>query len=112
MEADLHRYHHLDLVDLYRGRLSLRKVHVLVTHLPYDGALARALSDGRPVFGLTDYLIADVWVALMRANFKDPPDRHPWLETPSNGTSETKRSRMLDRQRRYATRRSEGTESV
>lgn len=100
MEADLARYHHIDLVDLYRGELSLRKVHVLVTHLPHDSALVKTLSDA-PVFGLTDYLLADLWVLLAKANFQDMPDRHPWLDTPGDAPK-GKRERMLARQARYA----------
>lgn len=34
VEADLHRYYHLDLVDMYRGLLSVRKISVLLINLP------------------------------------------------------------------------------
>ena len=33
----------MDLLDLYRGRLSYRRVCVLVTHLPEDAAVWRVL---------------------------------------------------------------------
>ena len=81
--------------------MSLRKVHVLVTHLPHDSDLAKALHNDTPVFGLTDFLLADLWVLLAKANFQDMPDRHPWLDTPA-AAPKGKRERMLERQRRYA----------
>jgi hypothetical protein len=34
VEADLHRFYNLDLVDMYRGLLSVRKISVLVMNLP------------------------------------------------------------------------------
>lgn len=34
VEADLHRFYQLDLADMYRGLLSVRKVSVLVLNLP------------------------------------------------------------------------------
>lgn len=34
MEADLQRFYHLDLADMYRGRLTVRKICVLVMNLP------------------------------------------------------------------------------
>ncbi|WP_063778074.1 hypothetical protein [Lentzea aerocolonigenes] len=47
LEVDLLR-HGVDLLDLYRGELEFRRVCALVTHLPPDSALWRALSpDGR-----------------------------------------------------------------
>jgi hypothetical protein len=34
VEADLQRFYQVDLVDMYRGRISVRKVAVLVLNLP------------------------------------------------------------------------------
>ena len=42
METDLLRYG-VDLLDLYRGGLSYRRVCALVTHLPDDAAVWRVL---------------------------------------------------------------------
>ena len=42
METDLLRYG-VDLLDLYRGTLSYRRVCALVTHLPDDAAVWRVL---------------------------------------------------------------------
>lgn len=43
METDLLRYG-VDLLDLYRGSLSCRRVCALVTHLPDDAAVWRVLN--------------------------------------------------------------------
>ena len=46
IESDLHDKG-VDLVDLYRGRLSLRKVAVLIAFLPPTSALAIATNGGQ-----------------------------------------------------------------
>lgn len=44
IEADLEREYRRDLADVWRGRMTLRKVAVLIRGLPPDGATARALA--------------------------------------------------------------------
>jgi hypothetical protein len=39
VEADLQRYYGIDLADMYRGRLTPRKVAVLVQYLPRGAVL-------------------------------------------------------------------------
>ena len=39
LEADLQRYYNVDLADMYRGRVSVRKVSVLAANLPRGGAV-------------------------------------------------------------------------
>lgn len=51
----------MDLLDFYRGTLSVRKLIVLVRQLSVESALVRALNDGRPPWTTTDHLIADLW---------------------------------------------------
>lgn len=58
MEADLSRYHQIDLRDLWRGRLTLRQIAVRVRWLPADSACALTL-DG-PGWSTTDYLMGDM----------------------------------------------------
>ncbi|MCP3800318.1 hypothetical protein NLX83_13725 [Allokutzneria sp. A3M-2-11 16] len=41
LEADFLRWFGVDLLDLYRGRLSLRRVCLLVQHLPIEAAVWR-----------------------------------------------------------------------
>ncbi|WWV91847.1 tail assembly chaperone [Microbacterium phage phiMiGM15] len=65
MEADLQRFHGVDLAGLWRGELTIRRLSVLVHHLPGDGALKRlgmpASADGWTV---NSFLLADVIHAL------------------------------------------------
>ena len=44
VEADLQRYYRIDLGDLFRGRLSLRRLGVLVAALPPESATMSALA--------------------------------------------------------------------
>ncbi len=44
IEADFQQHYRVDLVDLWRGTLSLRRVRVLLDHLPPDCATAYALA--------------------------------------------------------------------
>lgn len=58
MEADLARYYRIELADHWRGRLTLRRLAVLVRHLPPECACHRVLgSDG---WTLANYLQADL----------------------------------------------------
>lgn len=44
IEADLERYYRRDLCDLWRGRMTLRKLTVLMNGLPPESATVRALA--------------------------------------------------------------------
>lgn len=58
MEADLARYYRIELADLWRGLLSLRRLAVLTRHLPSDSATAMAV--GGNGWTLSHYLMADM----------------------------------------------------
>ena len=45
MEADLLRYYSIELVDLWRGRLSFRRLALLIRHLPSDSWTQTKLRD-------------------------------------------------------------------
>lgn len=62
------RYYGVDVLDFYRGRLSPRRLFTLIERLPADSATARSMNDGQPVWTLTDQLLADLWVATVRAS--------------------------------------------
>lgn len=48
----------MQLVDLWRGQLTLRRLHVLIEHLPPESATARAQIDGPLAsWSLTDALL-------------------------------------------------------
>jgi hypothetical protein len=61
IEADLQRTYGVDLVDLWRGTLTLRRVRVLLEGLPPDSSTAYAVAeaDNGPLAGwrLTDVLL-------------------------------------------------------
>jgi hypothetical protein len=48
VEADLQRYYGIDLRDLWRGGLSLRRVRVLLDHLPSESHWATMLRAHAP----------------------------------------------------------------
>ncbi|WP_017590912.1 hypothetical protein [Nocardiopsis ganjiahuensis] len=58
MEADLARYYRIELADLWRGLLTLRRLAVLLRHLPSESATATAL--GGDGWTLAHYLMADI----------------------------------------------------
>lgn len=80
------RFYRIDLLDFYRGTLTARRIRVLVNHLPHNSALMRALNGGRPGWSVTDHLLADLWVLILRAitrgesTIEDHPVRAAMLE--------------------------------
>jgi hypothetical protein len=65
IEADLQHHYHLDLCDLYRGKLSLRRLGVLVRRLPATSELVKSIYG--PGFTTVD-LLADLWAVTVKAN--------------------------------------------
>ncbi|WP_420034364.1 hypothetical protein ACN2WE_19200 [Streptomyces sp. cg28] len=59
----------MDLLDWYRGRLSSRRLALLVRHMPGDSALARELHGEGADWQVTDYLLAHVVDLLQEANW-------------------------------------------
>lgn len=100
MEADLSRYHHLDLRDLWRrgpdGRrlLTLRQVAVRVRFLPPESASMQAL-DGLSV---TDVLLMDIYQALT-------DQEHPGRPKPGKRDVDPKRAQTRARARMRAQQR-------
>ncbi|WP_149183952.1 hypothetical protein [Streptomyces sp. TRM49041] len=74
----------MDLLDWHRGRLSSRRLAVLVKHMPRDSALTRALESDAAEWTVTDYLLAAAVDHLAAANWmfasvntdedSDPPE--------------------------------------
>ncbi|WP_405535736.1 hypothetical protein OG787_18025 [Streptomyces sp. NBC_00075] len=69
LEADLLRYYGTDLLDWHRGRLSSRRLAVLVKHLPRDCALNRELHGEAAEWTVTDHLLAATVDHLAAANW-------------------------------------------
>ena len=99
IEADFCRYFGVDLLDLYRGRLSLRKIGVLLRALPGDSATAIAVHGEAALWTVTNYQLADVvdaaaltcW-AVVAANSKRTPRVPPRSyrpKRPGSGTPDT-----------------------
>ncbi|MER5862348.1 hypothetical protein [Kitasatospora sp. NPDC002040] len=75
----------MDLLDWHRGRLSSRRLSVLVQHLPRDSNTVRALHGEAAEWTLTDHLLAAAVDHLAVANWmflsvnrdedSDPPER-------------------------------------
>lgn len=68
MEADFHRYYGLDVLDLYRGRMSPHKAARLFGQLPPDGAVGRA--NAGEGYTITDHLILEMIDLLVGANWQ------------------------------------------
>lgn len=69
VEADLQRFYGVDLLDLYRGKLSIRKLAALVSGLPRGSALHIAMSGEEALWGTSDYLLAATVDHLAVANW-------------------------------------------
>jgi hypothetical protein len=79
------RFYGIDLLDLYRGRLSLRRLAVLVRQLPPESATVRALTP-EAAWSTTDYLLAAVLDAARWGN---------WLTVETNKRKGAKNPRPL-----------------
>ncbi|MEU5043029.1 hypothetical protein AB0G40_19165 [Streptomyces griseorubiginosus] len=63
------RHYGVDLLDWHRGRLSSRRLRVLVEHLPPDSSFARAVHGEQAEWTVTDHLLAAVVDHLAVANW-------------------------------------------
>ncbi|MFI5877532.1 hypothetical protein ACIBAH_34885 [Streptomyces sp. NPDC051445] len=71
LEADLLEFFNVDLLDVWRGRLSIRRIGVLIDSLmrkPGKSTLLMAM-DERAAWSESDYLLARVSDALELSNF-------------------------------------------
>ncbi|MFI6059126.1 hypothetical protein [Streptomyces sp. NPDC051286] len=59
----------MDLLDWHRGRLTSRRLAVLVAHMPRDSVLARELHGDAAEWSVTDYLLAHVVDLFQEANW-------------------------------------------
>ncbi|MEW2399584.1 hypothetical protein [Streptomyces sp. NPDC046862] len=59
----------MDLLDWHRGRLSSRRLAVLVKHLPRDSATLQGAHGEAARWSVTDYLLASVVDQLAEANW-------------------------------------------
>jgi hypothetical protein len=69
IEADLLRYYGVDLLDYHRGRLTARRLRVLLRHLPREAALPAELHGDDARWGLPEHLLAIVGDQLALGNW-------------------------------------------
>lgn len=74
MEADLQRFYGIDYRDRWRdgGRLTLRRLYVLLANLPPESALAALERDGKPDIRLEHVMLGDIWQATARSRKPHP----------------------------------------
>lgn len=60
----------MDLLDLWRGGLTLRRVSALVDNLPRDAATCRAVYGEVAEWGPSERILADVFDVLAQANWQ------------------------------------------
>lgn len=95
LEADLLRFYGVDLLDLWRGRLSLRRLSVLVAGLPSESALWADENGIARGWTLTNLIMADVFHA-----FAGEP--YPGRPAPKNDRKRDVTSRLLAQRARLA----------
>ena len=105
MEADLQAVYGIDYRDRWRrdpsgrARLTLRRLSVLITHLP-DTSCVAMIQDDQPRWRLEHILLAHVWQA--SAGSKQP---HPMLAAAQRGSRKARRNVDPDRRRRLTAAR-------
>lgn len=111
LEADFQRYYGLDLLDLWRGRLSARKASVLARQLPY-GAQTWISCGFDNAWSAETHLTASLFDAVNVGNWQRAGDKHAKRPTPVQRPSGARESAeqadrhqiraqaFLDRQRR------------
>lgn len=116
MEADLARFYGVDYRDRWRrdqrGRrvLTLRRLRVLIRHLPEESALALAERDGKPHWSVEAHLIDDLRMSLTGTK-AHPAQRHPARPKPLPKPTTPERHRRIAAARRRAADRRRRIES-
>jgi len=112
VEADLQQYYGIDYRDRWRGDLTLRRIFVLVNHLPLDSS---TFAEGGQRWGWTDHLVDDLRI-VMSSSEKQKSEPHP--ARPGTGKNrkpdpqrETKLAALRKRQEERAARLQKGATS-
>lgn len=106
MEADLQRYYGTDLRDRWirndadRPVLPLRRLWVLISHIPADAATADALRK-QPAWSIEAHLLDDLRMVLTSSE-KKPAKPHPDRPKPPAATPDP--HKVADARRRRAAR--------
>lgn len=106
MEADLAHWYQIDYRDRWRGDLTLRRLKVLIQHLPADCAVNRSV--GEPLhWGVEAHLLDDLRMTLVGKKAKPHPQRPKRSKRPASPD----RLRALQAGRRRAAARRKAIES-
>lgn len=90
----------IDLQDFWRGRITLRRLHILINGLPITSSTKSALA-GHPTWPDWQYMIADLIDIQMRAIFKDPkPYPRPGETERAQQALAVRTARWLEREKK------------
>ena len=99
MEADLQAHYGIDYRDRWRGDLTLRRLFVLISHLPPTSNVAAIPRGGRPHWSIEAHLLDNL--RMVQTGTKEKPaEPHPLRFEPKRLPA----SRIADGQRRRAER--------
>lgn len=96
VEADLQRFYGVNFCDYYTGKLSLRRLSVLLHHLPIDAATVRKATKLDPGWDTKAFLLADIFAAVTG---KEHPAR-PSAEKQQKHDRAARLRRALEEQRK------------
>lgn len=101
------REYRVDLLDFYRGTMSHRRLGVLIRHLSPNSSLVRALNGNQVPWSMTEHLLADLWVVLVRIlNPKSRTTDHPTrADMEAKVRAEAKRARVVELRAEYEKRK-------
>jgi hypothetical protein len=89
----------VDLLDFYRGTLSVRRLGVLVKHLPRNSAVVRALNGGQLPLSRLEHFLADLWALWAK---KDHPVR---AEMEAKAHAVAKEARVVELRAKFEKRK-------
>jgi hypothetical protein len=99
------------MMDVWRGRMSLRKAWVRITHLPRTSAFVKAVVPHAARWGETEHLLAELIDTTVAVNWHSkegaPPPRYkrPGEAEKEASALEQRKARYDERQRRRAAQR-------
>lgn len=115
VEADLGRYYHVDLADMWRGEISIRKIAVYVENMPQGAQMwvdfggPMAITPEAEAIYVVEHELATLWWLHTgkkgeRPQFRDyPPYANPnVIPDKARDKAEKWRQREAERQRRMA----------
>lgn len=93
------REYGIDLLDFYRGTLSVRRLGVLVRELKADSSLVRALNGGQLPWSNLEHRVADLWALWAK---QDHPVR---VDLETKAKTSAKAARVVELKAEYQKRK-------